>query len=203
MILWPGTSLTSLYYYRARYYDSAVGRFGTEDSSKYASLDLSLYAYVGDSPTNFRDPTGLVRVDPGFPKSCLSNLNRALLILRRAAKNPKCNCLFLKTGGPPLTPLLDTPNITIHYDPAQNNTADPEESGEAVRYTNPGDTSNIWLYPFACHMGRWTIASNLVHELMHIALIPALGQEDVANQAMINCGFRMPVLGVSITVRGY
>jgi len=52
----------NLYYYKARFYSPALGRFlqtdpiGTQD-------DLNLYAYVGNSPVNANDPTGLKMED--------------------------------------------------------------------------------------------------------------------------------------------
>ena len=49
-------SETGLYYYRARYYDSAIGRFISEDPS-LSGVDL--YAYVTNNPTVFMDPSGL------------------------------------------------------------------------------------------------------------------------------------------------
>jgi len=48
---------TGLYYYRARYYDSNVGRFASEDPIGFKS-DLNLYRYVRNKPINFRDPSG-------------------------------------------------------------------------------------------------------------------------------------------------
>jgi RHS repeat-associated protein len=57
-----------LYFYRARYYDSVVGRFVSQDP-----LDLkrgaNLYAYVGDSPANGTDPFGLFN-----PPECVACL---------------------------------------------------------------------------------------------------------------------------------
>jgi RHS repeat-associated protein len=51
-----------LYYYRARYYDPALGRFLSEDPIGFAA-GLHFYAYVGNNPVNFRDPLGLF-MDP-------------------------------------------------------------------------------------------------------------------------------------------
>jgi len=45
-------------YYRARYYNPATGRFLSEDPMGFAGSGPNLYEYVGDSPTNFSDPTG-------------------------------------------------------------------------------------------------------------------------------------------------
>ena len=47
-----------LYYYRARYYHPQMGRFLGPDPIPLASGARSLYAYVGNNPVNFVDPTG-------------------------------------------------------------------------------------------------------------------------------------------------
>jgi RHS repeat-associated protein len=49
---------TGLDYYRARYYDSAVGRFISEDPIGFTAGDANLYRYVGNSPVNAIDPSG-------------------------------------------------------------------------------------------------------------------------------------------------
>ncbi|MDX9838917.1 MAG: RHS repeat-associated core domain-containing protein, partial [Azoarcus sp.] len=57
----------NLYYYKARFYSPALGRFlqtdpiGTRD-------DLNLYAYVGNNPVNFSDPTGLTAAEAALIK---------------------------------------------------------------------------------------------------------------------------------------
>ena len=95
--------LAGLYYYRARYYDTSLHRFVSEDpllaplqNSAFAAASgpcrlshdsvwilpllirsrsrdlvqlLNAYAYVGDSPVNRRDPTGL-RADPACLGKC-------------------------------------------------------------------------------------------------------------------------------------
>ena len=51
---------TVLYYYRARYYSPTLQRFISEDPIDFAGGDTNLYAYVGNSPCNFTDPSGEV-----------------------------------------------------------------------------------------------------------------------------------------------
>jgi RHS repeat-associated protein len=48
---------TGLYYYRARYYDPFKGRFLQTDPVGYA-VDLNLYPYAGNDPTDESDPSG-------------------------------------------------------------------------------------------------------------------------------------------------
>lgn len=68
---------TGLYYYRARYYSPTLKRFISEDPIGFSSGDVNFYAYVGNSPTNFIDPLGLVLT----PEQCAA----AREILRREA----------------------------------------------------------------------------------------------------------------------
>jgi len=52
-------SATGLYDARARWYDPATGTFLARDPMGFAAGDMNTYRYVGDSPTDATDPTGL------------------------------------------------------------------------------------------------------------------------------------------------
>jgi RHS repeat-associated protein len=51
------------YYYRARYYSPDQKRFISADSLGFGGGDTNLQAYVGNSPTNFTDPSGNIPLD--------------------------------------------------------------------------------------------------------------------------------------------
>ncbi len=57
---------TGLYYYRARYYDSRVGVFVSEDPARSPG---NLYSYVYDRPTVLVDPSGLWAAGAGAAAS--------------------------------------------------------------------------------------------------------------------------------------
>jgi len=52
-------SVIGQYYDRARYYDSATGRFMGQDPLGFAAGDANLYGYVQDEVTDATDPSGL------------------------------------------------------------------------------------------------------------------------------------------------
>ncbi len=53
---------TKLYYLQTRYYDPEVGRFISQDGVEYAEPEtingINLYAYCGNNPVTYVDPTG-------------------------------------------------------------------------------------------------------------------------------------------------
>ncbi len=50
---------TGLQYYRARYYDAAIGRFISEDPIGLSAGDVNMYRYVGNIPISATDPEGM------------------------------------------------------------------------------------------------------------------------------------------------
>jgi RHS repeat-associated protein len=51
---------TGLHYYRARWYDSNLGRFLSEDPIGFGGGDVNLFGYVGNNPLMNRDPSGKI-----------------------------------------------------------------------------------------------------------------------------------------------
>ena len=74
---------TSLYYYRARYYDPTTGRFVSNDPVAFAGGQANFYAYIGNHPIDLTDPFGLrpltdcekQKLAPYIPKIDLDNAN--------------------------------------------------------------------------------------------------------------------------------
>jgi RHS repeat-associated protein len=65
---------TSLYYYRARYYDPNAGRFLTEDRIGFAGDGPNFYAYTLNDPINWVDPLGTSLTCPWFLPWCQADL---------------------------------------------------------------------------------------------------------------------------------
>jgi RHS repeat-associated protein len=61
-------SVGGMTYNRNRYYSTSSGRFISQDPIGFNAGDENLYRYVGNSPTNARDPSGLFEDGPEGPK---------------------------------------------------------------------------------------------------------------------------------------
>jgi len=59
-------NFTGLYFYRARWYDTNLGRFISEDPIGFAGGDVNLYGYVKNKSLSRRDPMGLDDADIAF-----------------------------------------------------------------------------------------------------------------------------------------
>ena len=93
-------STTSLYNYRARWYDANTGRFLSRDPIGILG-GINFYGYVGNGPINYIDPMG-----EGFDKECLRAIAELILetakeVLRRYQDLlfDKYNLYYLKRSG--------------------------------------------------------------------------------------------------------
>ena len=68
---------TGLYYYRARYYHPALGRFVSEDPLGMVG-SLRAFIYTGDNPLRFIDPLGLESVE-----TCIRHCDELFALLRK------------------------------------------------------------------------------------------------------------------------
>ena len=195
-------SETSLYHYRARYYDQNVGRFLSEDPFGFHGGDVNLFRIVQNRPTVFTDPFGLLTIDPSFNSNCLPALKQALDIVRKIAlTNKTCNCAY-KTipegSGRSLSDFLDDPGIKITSVPNDIpiKDANGKVTGGVAAYVNPFNTHQIYITPWSCRMGRWTLAADLVHELVHLTKGSLPGDDEQLPADMeILCGATKPQMG--------
>ena len=58
---------TSLYFYRARYFDQNIGRFISEDPTRFAGDGPNFYAYTLNNPVIYADPLGTQTQGPPPP----------------------------------------------------------------------------------------------------------------------------------------
>jgi RHS repeat-associated protein len=72
-------SETGLFYYRARYYAPALGRFISEDPIGFVA-GVNFYVYAADSPSNLIDPTG-------FAACCPKQEEKKIFELLQAARD--------------------------------------------------------------------------------------------------------------------
>jgi len=76
-------SEVGMYYYRARFYDSATGRFASQDPIGFVAGDSNLYRYVGNNPTDYVDPSGMLAMtECAFLRSATTILNVACPVLQ-------------------------------------------------------------------------------------------------------------------------
>jgi RHS repeat-associated protein len=79
---------SGLYYYRARYYDYATGRFLQPDPTGYGD-GLNLYSYCANNPFNFSDPSGLCK------ESIFDRLDRVMDVVGPYALPVTLTCLSI------------------------------------------------------------------------------------------------------------
>lgn len=147
---------TNVYYYRARYYDPVIGRFLREDAIGNDEGD-NLYAYVGNSPIDLRDPTGLYSLI-GFDSQNLRNLMNSAIGRAIEKLSETCpNC-----AGSIAPRIIRTLRTTTYV-------YNPDVSFCGAAYDTPSYFRNVTVGhnafdPNAC----CSLESTLTHEAAHL-----------------------------------
>lgn len=88
---------TSLYYYRARYYDPTAGRFMSEDPIGFAAED-NFYVFVGNNPLAYRDPLGTDKIKICIDKGTFELSDDKGTSLMSTSAYPGCESTPTKVG---------------------------------------------------------------------------------------------------------
>ena len=152
---------TGLYYYRARYYDPAAGRFLTEDPVGFLSGGINFYEYVENSPLGFTDPNGLQAQPSGAccdEKKLKQGLKQVQDAFASAAATK--SAVFQKYANC-LQKLANDPDVKCGPPPKNQPTA--------CGYHKPFSPSTIFITPNGstgqggCGGAKGTIAHEMVH----------------------------------------
>jgi RHS repeat-associated protein len=144
------------YYYRARMYNPATGRFTSKDPLGFKGGDINLYRYAENNSLRYKDPSGLAISNPtnvpGVPNSCGST---PIQIFFEPIEGSSVLVIFAGGNG-------TNPDIPGAY---------------AGTYGNVNDNSSVYVdVDLLLNLNPVTMSNTLVHEGVHVLG----GDEDVA-----------------------
>jgi RHS repeat-associated protein len=140
-------SETGQYYYRARYYDSGVGRFISEDPLGFDAGDYNLNRYVGNSSVNYTDPNGMYGRIVGGHTPLSGNRKISYRDSRGSyyvVRNNIQQVINASKSDPYLTIIYDVTNATIVYSSTQVGTVTSSNRSQvlAIRHLSGPDADN-------------------------------------------------------------
>ena len=167
-------------YYRARYYDSSVGRFNSEDPIAFNG-EINFYRYAHNGPVDNSDPLGLTTYN-GFPADLevqmRNAVNEALSKLRSHCRYSSCNGV----DGPKVADAIE--NATFIYKPKQ------KDCGFVGPASFVGFRHQVGIGPSAFTPDCCSLASTIAHEAVHLTK----GNDDKAYDLEEKCfGCKRPV----------
>lgn len=165
---------TGLLYYRARYYDPAIGRFLSEDDIGNDE-GMDLYTYVKNSPIGFRDPTGYTKYKGFSPEQEQQMRDAVQAAINKLDGDRTCDHCS-GNDGPKIIKALQ--NATFTYKP---------DLGECGFTLIPG-LKKTQIGNMSFDVGRCCIlSSTLVHEAIHMNFGGDMKAYAI-EKACFNCG---------------
>ena len=159
---------TGLYYYRARYYDPAIGRFISEDQLGFGGGN-DFYSYAGNAPNDIIDPSGLCKVQMIYTPVKVLGLTvayHALLVVSNntgGAPNPQ----YFRGGpgqGDILTPIhgpyINDPKLNPDWDPSATSQTLLDDTSDCKCLVNKLDRYNLQVTLAQIPYRRTTTNSN-------------------------------------------
>jgi RHS repeat-associated protein len=154
-------SETSLYFYRARYYDPQNGRFISEDPASFLSGGINFYQYVENSPLGFTDANGL-QAQPDKPCCDDKKIKDGLFGLQQAfASASATKSAVFQKYQPCLQKLGNNPDVKCG--------PPPKKTPRACGYHNDFSPGTIFITPNGSRgLGGCTgVKSTVAHEMVH------------------------------------
>jgi RHS repeat-associated protein len=152
-----------LYFYRARWYDPALGRFAQPDTLVPNPADpqsLNRYAYVRNNPLRYMDSSGHYEEEgTGMEDYELIPLAELLRMDREVALRYLLNYLRAQFG------IVPAAGVVVRY--MGENTENPGILAENVDYGDDDAYINIYEGAFAEARGTSDVLGFLVHEITH------------------------------------
>jgi RHS repeat-associated protein len=90
---------TSLYFYRARYFDPNVGRFLVEDPLRY-HVGINFYVYASNNPIKFSDPRGTCPQGPDSVSNWHMGCEKSTPVQTSKQDKCACHCVYAPEAPP-------------------------------------------------------------------------------------------------------
>lgn len=130
---------TNLYFYRARYYDQASGRFLREDPLRFAAGGGNFYAYAHNTPTRLRDPLGLCPAScPNYIKNFFDTL---LPIFKDMADETGTDMKYFAALA-----AYESGWLGQHAQDLQNPFGLTNAGGNDLNFKSYADAQDYWMY---------------------------------------------------------